>query len=123
MNESRTLLLVIGDFIVAAGIIPSTAFLLDYGILRWARRRKNHPTFEPWWTSGMGVLIFLLALGLFAVQAIVIATLFLGQDYWGRDIFRIIGYLVSTSSAYALLVVYAFEGRSESTVLGRPKRF
>lgn len=110
MGNGRDILLVIGDWIIAFGSIPTFFFLVEYGLFRWLRRRHGR-RFVPWWSSGIGIMIFLLALGLLCVEGNVIASLFLGVDYPFREWFRIIGYTISSVSAVVLLAIYAKENR------------
>lgn len=113
----RDILLQAGDYILAFGALPTLAFVLDYGLFRWIRRRKGGKRYVPWWRSGVGATIFLLAFGSFLIQAIVLASLFLGPDYPYREWFRIIGYTVSSVSHCVLFAVYAIEGRRADSVM------
>lgn len=107
--------LLVGDGILAIGVIPILVFLIDYAVINPYRQRKN-PMFVPWWKikGAYGWLVFLLALGLFAVESNVVAALIFTfitgfPDYAGRPIFRIIGYTISTVSTVALVGIYARE--------------
>lgn len=113
MDPERPFLLALGDWILAVGVIPTLIFVFEYGIFRWVRRHTEGK-FVPWWRSSIGVMIFLLALGLLCVEANVVASLFLGAEYPGRELFRLVGYSISTVSAMTLLVVYAREGGKAS---------
>lgn len=102
---SREILLLIGDWIQAAGIIPAFILLVDYGIL--APRRRN---FEK---TGIRLMILGLALGFLVSQLVVFFSLLLGPDYWGREFFRILGYLIGSGSVWFMLLVYSVESRSD----------
>lgn len=99
----RIQLLVFGDWAQAFGMLPMFLFTLHYGVIRPLMRRV-----DPWWKSGAGVMLFLMSSSFFIVQLIVFFTLLLGTGFWGRDIFRIIGYLLAGSAMWFLFLYYVF---------------
>lgn len=111
----REIILAVGDWIQAAGIIPSLVLLVDYGI--FAPRRRN---FEP---TGIRYMILGLALGFLVTHLVVFFSLLLGPDYWGREWFRLAGYLIGSSSVWFMLYVYALESRADRLAIrGRVRR-
>lgn len=97
----RGQLLVFGDWAQAFGMVPMFFFTLHYGVIRPLQRKV-----APWWESGAGVMLFLMSSSFFIVQLIVFLSLLLGPDFWGREIFRITGYLLSCFSMWFLLGYY-----------------
>lgn len=120
-SEANGILLSVGDWIVALGVIPAVAFVIDYGFLRpmqgrWPKSKK--PRITPWWQSGIGTMFFTMGLAFFAVSMVVILSLFLGIGYPGREVVRIIGYTISTGSVFWMYIVYSFEKHNaESTLI------
>lgn len=93
-----------GDKIQAFGMIPAFIVALDYGLIRPVIRRGRH--FTPWFRSGAGIMIFLLAFSLFVGQLVVALSLQFGPLFPGREYVRIIGYLLVGLSAYFMLGYY-----------------
>lgn len=98
-------LLVIGDWILAAGFLPAAAFALGYGLT------------SPWRRSLLGVMFVLVGAALALTDAVVLASLIFGTDYPGRWLVRIIGYSVATAASYVLVVSWLIERRSPEPVI------
>lgn len=99
----RSDVLILGDYAQAFGTLPMLIFTVHYGIIRPLRRKV-----APWWRSGAGVMLFLMSSSFLMVQLIVFASLLLGPDFWGREVFRIIGYTLAGFSMWFLLGYYIF---------------
>lgn len=98
-------LLAIGDWTLVAGLLPATLFLVIYG------------GFHPWYRSLVGWLFVLLGLAIVSVDVVVLLSLFLGTEYPGRWIVRVIGYAIHSSSGWALLAIYLVERRKPLPVI------
>lgn len=104
--SSRDFILGLGDYFVAYAAIPTAIFVLSYGVIR-PFRKIHGARVEPWWRSVEGTMMFLLGLSLLAVQGIVVASLFLGVEYPGREWVRLFGYgMIAVSSTWMMIVYY-----------------
>lgn len=84
-------LLTTGDLIAFQNLVPTVLFVLYYGFL------------QPWRNNFVGRALMRLGLALVITNFIVVATLFLGPDYLGREIVRLAGY---GYSGYASWVIF-----------------
>lgn len=105
----------IADVILFIAFFFYAAFTIDYVLIRPARR------FEPWWRSSIGWMFATLGTAVTVVGGLVFLSLMLGPDYWGRSIFRLIGYSTFLLAGAMLCVVYFIERGSAEPVLFRRK--
>lgn len=103
--DARESALLFGDMILLLGIFPALFFLFDYGL------RRPFLGFVPWWKSSIGWMFMVMALGFVATDTAVLMSIFLGPEYPGREVVRIIAFGFSTLASFVLTVVYLREKR------------
>lgn len=99
------------DYILLIGLIPATVFFVDFVIIRPFRK------YLPWWQSPVGRMFAFLALANVLLTGNVLASLFLGVEYPGRPLFRLVGYSAFTLAMVQLVITYYIERRSALPVL------
>jgi hypothetical protein len=89
------------DWIAIGGVYPaSILFLLVFSV-----------TWSPWWRSPLGWVIFGLAAATVLTYTVIVATLVLGTDYWGRDALRGVAFTLLTLAYVAKTVAVILERR------------
>lgn len=107
----------IADISILVGFIPFAAFMLDYVLIRPLRG------YQPWWRSPIGWMFAMLGVAITVIGGLVVASLWLGPHYWGRPIFRALGYPLFTVAGVMLCVVYFAErGSAEPVLFHKRKR-
>ncbi len=96
------ILLTSGDLIALQNLLPTVLFVIYYGFL------------SPHRNNFVGRALMSLGIALVITNFIVVASLFLGTDYFGREIVRILGYAWSGVASWqvfiALLRVRNYDG-------------
>lgn len=95
----------IADIILLTSLPAVVYFTISYGI-----RAK-------WWKTLIGIMFFSLGAALTIFDSIVLLSLFLGPDYYGRPVIRVVGYVLLSLSLYFICIVYEVERRSPTPVL------
>lgn len=112
MNDALNTL---ANYLIAAGLVPAAVFTIDYVIIRPWRG------FVPWWHSAIGVMFATLGLSISLVSLVVVCSLFLGTDYPGRPIVRVVAYAGFALAMVQLLAVYLIERNSATPLTFRRK--
>lgn len=69
----------VSDFMLYVSLVSVGALALVYGLL------------QPWWRSWFGVALILTLVSLFQIQVRAALTMYLGEEYAGRDWVLLLG--------------------------------
>lgn len=100
----------LGTEIYAVGVFAGAVFLVAYSVL------------ARWWKTPIGLLFELIGIATVATGIVVLASLVLGTDYPGREIVRIVGYLLFTDATVGILITYLIERRHPKPVIPARRR-
>ena len=95
--DALTLALDVGTNIYIVGLVVGLTFTIIYGVS------------APWWRTAIGRMFMAVSSGIVVAGVVVLLSIFLGVDYPGRPVVRIVGYAVFAVSMLTLLFTYLHE--------------
>lgn len=108
--DGDTILLAIGNALLIIGIATITMFGLLYSFS------------APWWRTLIGWMFVAVSFAVTTFGITVLLGTFLGPEYPGRGVVRIIGYGCLAAAGVVLLTVYLIERRRPATPLPRMEK-
>jgi hypothetical protein len=89
------------DWIAVVGVYPaSIMFLIVFAVTK-----------SPWWRNPLGWVMFGLAAATVLTYTVIVGSLVLGRDYWGRDAIRAIAFTLLTLAYVVKTVAVVHERR------------
>lgn len=96
----------LANYVLIAGSVPAIAFLLIFGIG------------SPWYSSGLGRVIFLLAFSIVTFYGVALAAV-LFDEYPGRAWVRLIAFSLLAVALTLLSIIVVIERRAPAAPLSR----